>query len=243
MVTFAGFPLGAVCAKLIVGPVDGPGGALAGGFITGAVLGAFQSWALGYKGSKRSGWIALTAVGLMAGLGIGAAAVDYQTSLGNLITQGAVCGLAVGIAQAWALRPELGKFALAWPPALAGIWAIGWAITSSAGIKVDEQFTVFGSSGAVVVTALTAVLRLAINRRGRVRHDAPRRLRDGAGWHSRRPAARGGRLRGGRGEPRVAAGWSLARNWSQGMPQIRRSPARVRHRSASRLLLPERGEL
>lgn len=165
LVTFAGFPLGAVCAKAIVGPVDGLGGALTGGFITGAVLGAFQSWALGFKGAKRNRWIALTAVGLMAGLGIGAAAVDYQTSLGNLIMQGAVCGLAVGIAQAGALRSELGRFAFAWPPALAAIWAIGWAITSSAGIKVDEQFTVFGSSGAIVVTALTAVLPLAINRR------------------------------------------------------------------------------
>ena len=38
------------------------------------------------------------------------------------------------------------------------LWALGWAITASIGVDVETQYTVFGSSGAVVVTALTAVL-------------------------------------------------------------------------------------
>ena len=46
--------------------------------------------------------------------------------------------------------------------ALAAIWAVGWAVTYAFGIQVDQQFTVFGSSGAVVVTALTAVLPLTL---------------------------------------------------------------------------------
>jgi hypothetical protein len=32
------------------------------------------------------------------------------------------------------------------------------------GVHVDDQFTVFGSSGGILVTALTAVLPLAVNR-------------------------------------------------------------------------------
>ena len=60
------------------------------------------------------------------------------------------------------LAPLLGRAALAWPAALAAIWAVGWAVTYAFGIQVDEQFTVFGSSGAVVVTALTAVLPLTL---------------------------------------------------------------------------------
>jgi hypothetical protein len=45
------------------------------------------------------------------------------------------------------------------------IWAAGWAVTTTAGIGVDDQFTVFGSSGALIVTALTLVLPFALNRR------------------------------------------------------------------------------
>ncbi len=44
------------------------------------------------------------------------------------------------------------------------MWAAGWAITTSIGVEVDEQFTVFGSSGAITVTALTVVLPLALRR-------------------------------------------------------------------------------
>ena len=80
--------------------------------------------------------------------------------------QGAICGLAVGAAQAVVLRARLGRLALAWPPALAAIWALGWTITTLGGIQVDQRFTVFGSFGAITVTALTAVLPLIINRAG-----------------------------------------------------------------------------
>jgi hypothetical protein len=146
MVTFLGFPLGGFVAGLIVGAVDGPVPAILGGLIAGAR------------------WIAATAIGLALGLGIGAAAVDYATDLSALVIQGAICGIAVGAAQAVVLRPRLGRLAYAWPPALAALWAAGWAISTSIGVQVDEQFIVFGSSGAIVVTALTAVLPIAVNR-------------------------------------------------------------------------------
>ncbi len=164
MVSFAGFPLGGVAAIALTGPVDNLSAALAGGLATGAVLGALQAWAMGDARPNPLAWIVATAVGLMAGLGLGASLVDFETNLGALMLQGAVCGAFVGAAQAGVLLPRVGPVALAWPLALAAIWAAGWAITTSIGVQVDEQFTVFGSAGAVVVTALTAVLPLLLNR-------------------------------------------------------------------------------
>jgi hypothetical protein len=163
--TFFGFPLGGYAASLIVGPVDGIAAALAGGAITGVALGAVQSWGMGPAGPAARRWIAATSIGFTAGLGIGAAVVDYGTSAGDLMTQGAICGVAVGAAQAFVLRERLGAIAYAWAPALAALWAAGWAITNAAGIDVDEQFTVFGSSGALVVTAVTSVLPVLLANR------------------------------------------------------------------------------
>jgi hypothetical protein len=153
--TFLGFPLGGLLAELVAGPVDGITAALLGGAITGGVLGAVQSWGMGSNGPPARHWITATTVGLAAGLAIGSAAVGYGTSLADLVVQGAICGLAIGTAQAIVLR---GRVAYLWAPALSALWALGWAITSSAGIDVEAQYTVFGSSGALVVTAATAAL-------------------------------------------------------------------------------------
>ena len=164
-VSFAGFPLGGLAAMTLVGPVDSPASAVVGGLLTGAVLGAVQGWALRAQGRSLIAWAAATALGLGAGLAVGAAAVSYGTGLGDLVVQGAVSGAAVGIAQAVLLRRRLGALALAWPAYLAVVWALGWAITTSIGVEVDERFTVFGSSGAVVVAILTSVLPLVLARR------------------------------------------------------------------------------
>jgi len=166
IVTFAGFPAGGLTSMLLIGPVDTVTAALAGGLVTGTILGAAQAWGLGRSGPGAARWIAATAAGLMIGLGLGATWVGFGTSLAALVVQGAVCGLAVGAAQALALRRRLGRIAFAWPAALAAIWALGWAITYAAGIEVNEQFTVFGSSGAVAVTALTVVLPVLLNTKG-----------------------------------------------------------------------------
>ena len=163
IVTFAGFPAGGFTAMLLVGHVDTVITALAGGLITGTILGAVQAWGLGRSGPGAIRWVAATAIGLTIGLGIGATSVGFRTTLAALVVQGAVCGLAVGAAQALALRRSLGPIAFAWPAALAAIWALGWAVTYAAGIAVNDQFTVFGSSGAVVVTALTVVLPVLLN--------------------------------------------------------------------------------
>jgi hypothetical protein len=164
MVTFVGFPLGGFTADLLVGPVDSPVRAVLGGLVTGAILGAVQAWGLGRNRPSPLRWVAATAAGLMLGLVAATSMVGFGTGLADLAIQGAVCGAAVGILQAVVLRPVLGPRAFAWPVALGAIWAAGWAITVAAGVQVDQQFSVFGSSGAIVVTAITAVLPILVNR-------------------------------------------------------------------------------
>jgi hypothetical protein len=165
MVSFAGYPLGGYAAFLLTGRVDGPGPALAGGLLTGAVLGTLQVWAMGRARPRALAWIIATALGVMTGVAVGGALVDYRTDLGSLVVAGAVCGALLGIAQAVVLVPRLGPLACAWPLFLGAVFAAGWAVTTSAGIDVDQQFTIFGSSGALVATVLTAVLPLTLHRR------------------------------------------------------------------------------
>jgi hypothetical protein len=163
LVSFAGYPLGGYAAFLLTGRADSPVPAVAGGFLTGVVLGAIQVWAMGPARPRPMAWILATAAGLMGGVAAGAALVDYQTDLASLVAQGAVTGAVVGIAQAIVVVPRLGVLAFAWPVFLSGTFATGWAVTTSAGIDVDQQFTIFGSSGALVATFLTAVLPLVLS--------------------------------------------------------------------------------
>jgi hypothetical protein len=164
MVTFVGFPLGGLTTDLLVGPVNSPVRALLGGLLTGGILGLAQAWGLGRNRPSPARWVAATAVGLMVGLVAATSLLDFRTGLADLVVQGAICGAAVGILQALVLRPLLGSRVVAWPVALSAIWAGAWAITVAAGVQVDQQFSVFGASGAIVATALTAVLPIVVNR-------------------------------------------------------------------------------
>lgn len=155
LATFAGFPVGGLAAWLIAGPVDDLAAALLAGAITGAVLGAVQAWGMGSNGPPAREWTVATTAGLTVGLALGSAAVGYGTTLADLVVQGAICGLAIGTAQALTLR---GRAAYLWAPALSALWALGWAITTSIGVGVDDQWAVFGAGGAIVVTAATAAL-------------------------------------------------------------------------------------
>src|SRR5205085_2515793 len=89
--------------------------ALAGGLVNGAAIGAAQGWAMRPGGPPLHRWALATAIGLMVGLAVGATAVDFATTGGALVVQGAICGLAVGAAQATLLSGRLGRLAVAWP--------------------------------------------------------------------------------------------------------------------------------
>lgn len=168
MPTFVGFPLGGLLAE-VVGRIDGIAPALAGGAISGAVLGLAQWLGMRRTGPSPARWIVVTAVGFALGLAAGAGAVDYRTTIGALATQGAICGAVVGFAQATALYRLIGRLALAWPAVLAALWALGWTITASAGIDVEAQYTTFGASGALVVTAASSVMAIALAKRRSLR--------------------------------------------------------------------------
>ena len=166
MAGFLGFPIGGLLALSTVGAIDTTAAALVGGALTGAVLGAAQ--ALGSPALPRASWIAATAAGLSIGLAIGSTVVDFSTSLGALAAQGAICGAVIGVMQAFVLArsTSLGRLRSAlWIPFLSACWALGWAITTSAGVDVERQYTVFGATGAITVAALTSVLPLALRRR------------------------------------------------------------------------------
>lgn len=162
MASFVGFPLGGLTAMLLSGPVDSTTTAVLGGLITGTVLGAAQALA---GRLDLLTWVLATAGGLAAGLTIGASLVDFRTGLGDLVLQGAISGLGVGAAQSLVLVRRTGPIAFWWPAYLAATWSIGWAVTTSVGVQVEDQFTVFGASGAITVTLLTAVLPVLLRTR------------------------------------------------------------------------------
>ena len=164
--SFVGFPIGGLIAELIVGPIDAVGAALIGGAISGVILGAAQAWALGWTGAAARRWTLATGLGFAGGITIGAAAVDYGTSMGDFAVQGTLCGLVVGGAQAVDLRSRLGRGAALWAPALSALWALGWVISTAISVDVDRQWTVFGASGAITVTLATALLPVLLAERG-----------------------------------------------------------------------------
>jgi hypothetical protein len=161
--TCIGFFVGGELAVLVVGRVDSPGSALVGGALAGAVIGGGQWLVLRNRLARAGWWIPATAAGQAIGLVAGAAIVGYGTDLDDLMIQGAVTGLAIGTLQALVLRRNGASWhwwALAMPP----LWALGWAVTWSIGVDVEAQYTTFGSSGAIVVTALSGLLMAQVLR-------------------------------------------------------------------------------
>ena len=165
MVSFVGFPLGGLTAMFLSGPVDSVASAIIGGLLTGTVLGTAQALAMRFDSRRLLTWVVATAAGLASGLAVGASVVDFRTELSDLVLQGAISGLAVGAAQSLALLRRTGPVAFLWSAYVAAAWAIGWAVTTSVGVQVEDQFTVFGAAGAVTVTVLTAVLPVVLNTR------------------------------------------------------------------------------
>ncbi len=155
-VSFLAFPFAGLAGTAVAGRVDSPLAALAGGMITGAVIGAAQ-----VLGSSRRldplRWIVASAIGMGLGLMLGATTVDFATTLADLALMGLLTGLALGVAQA-AVLPAPARRRLLWAVAIGPLWALGWSVTTIAGIDVDQQFTVFGVSGALTFSALSGAL-------------------------------------------------------------------------------------
>jgi hypothetical protein len=153
---FLVFPLAGLAGTAVAGRVDDPRGALLGGAVAGLVIGVGQTLASRRRLAARR-WIPATAVGMGIGLLLGASAVGYRTSLSDLAVMGALTGIVLGVAQTLALPPRT-RARWAWAAALPALWALAWTVTTLAGIAVDEQFTIFGASGAFTFSALSGLL-------------------------------------------------------------------------------------
>jgi hypothetical protein len=166
--TFVGFPLAGVAARAVAGNIDAAGAAAVGGLVGGAVLGAVQVGIGGIDAADRIRWIGATAAGLAVGLVLGAGAVGYRTDTASLVVMGAISGASVGAAQAMSV-PMRSLDRILWALATPVLWAAGWLITSQVIVDADRQHALFGSSGALAVSAVAGVLHA---RRQRVVHPA-----------------------------------------------------------------------
>lgn len=153
---FLAFPIAGVAGRAVAGRVDSPTAALLGGLVTGAVIGAGQ-WLVSRGRLRPVAWILTTALGMGLGLLLGATAVGFNTSLADVAVMAALTGVVLGVAQTLAL-PAQTRRRWWWAVALPLLWALGWTITTLAGIPAEEQFTIFGASGAVTFSALSGLL-------------------------------------------------------------------------------------
>ena len=154
---FVSFPIAGIAAQAAVGRINDAIAALVGGLIAGAVIG-FGQWLAARRllGDPRA-WIAATAAAMGIGLLAGAWAVGYGTSVSELAVMGAITGVPVGAVQAFLLRDRVAR-SWAWAAAMPLLWALGWAVTTAAGIGVDRQYAVFGAFGAITFMALSGVV-------------------------------------------------------------------------------------
>jgi hypothetical protein len=158
--TLLAFPIAGLLGWTISGHVDAVAPALLGGALTGAGVGLVQWLFLRRDLGVGPLWILATAVALALGLSIGAAVVGYETSTSSLAIMGAISGASVGLAQGLLLRNKFSLWA-AWMIAMPVMWAVAWVVTEAAGIKVSNQFTVFGASGCIVFGSIAGLLMMA----------------------------------------------------------------------------------
>jgi hypothetical protein len=155
--TFLGFPVGGWLAFQTAGSVTGPLTAALAGIIAGAVIGGAQWLALGRVAGWR--WLAATALGMGAGSSLAAVATGAGTTTPALVISGLVTGALVGAAQGFAVHRGLRVTALR-AATVSISWALGWLVTANVIVDAENGYVAFGSSGALVATALTGpVLR------------------------------------------------------------------------------------
>ncbi len=158
---FLAFPIAGLAGEL-AGPLDDLGSALLGGALTGLVVGLGQSL-VGRGIVPAVRWTVATTVAMAAGLAVGSAAVGYRTSLPALALMGLITGVVLGAAQALALPRTMPRRWI-WAATTPVLWALGWTVTAAIGIDVEQQYTIFGSSGAVTFSALSGLVLLLLVR-------------------------------------------------------------------------------
>jgi hypothetical protein len=156
MLGFLAFPIAGVAAIVVAGRIDSPWAAVTGGALAGLVVGAGQALVSQGRLDWRW-WIPATTIGMAVGLLFGAMVVGYGSSLPDLVIMGAVTGVPLGVAQTIAL-PRRARRRWVWAAAMPALWALGWTVTTLAGIGVTDQFAIFGAFGALTFAALSGLL-------------------------------------------------------------------------------------
>lgn len=161
--SFLAIPIAGYLGTAIVGRVDNVVSALTGGALVGLVIGVVQGVASRRRLSPVT-WTIASAIGTSLGVAAGTLVVGYQTSLDALALGGLVTGVVLGFAQMLALPPTA-RFRWLWLPVTAALWPLAWTVTTLAGIRVDEQFIIFGASGAFVYTLVAGLVLEILLRR------------------------------------------------------------------------------
>jgi energy-converting hydrogenase Eha subunit A len=161
MLSFLAIPIAGYLGTFLVGRVDNFSSALLGGALVGAIVGFAQALA-SRRRLNRLSWTVSTALGTSVGVALGTLAVSYRTSLAALIVAGLITGAVVGLAQALALPRMTAGLRWLWVPVTTILWALAWAVTTLAGVTVEEQFIVFGASGAFVYSLLAGLTLLVL---------------------------------------------------------------------------------
>ncbi len=162
LLSFLAIPIAGYLGTFVVGRVDNLVSALLGGAVVGVLVSTAQAFA-SRKRLRKVSWIITSTIGTSIGVAVGTLAINYRTTLMDLIVGGLITGVIVGIAQAIALPAGTLARAL-WIPITAVLWALAWAVTTLAGIKVELQFIVFGATGAFVYTVLAGLALMVLLR-------------------------------------------------------------------------------
>jgi hypothetical protein len=158
LAAFLGFPLGGAAATLLLGTVDTLIEGLVGGLVAGVVIGATQMLALRLTLPVNWRWIAASAVGLSAGVGLSIVVIGGETTLEAFMLRAPITGFALGSAQWWILQQHVRR-AVWWIPVVTIVYTIAWFVTAQViGASLQTGFVVFGASGALLYQFLTGGL-------------------------------------------------------------------------------------
>ena len=162
MLTFLGFPVGGALAILLVGSIDGAADSALGGATVGVVIGVGQ-WLVIRAPGDNTALDRRHRLGLDLSDGVGAALTGAGTTIDDLLVTGLISGVALGLPQG-ALLGRRVRAPGSWPLVVALAWPLGWAVTWAVGVDVGRGYAVFGSTGALVFTAITGAAMLLILR-------------------------------------------------------------------------------
>jgi hypothetical protein len=93
-----------------------------------------------------------------------------------MATMGAITGVPLGAAQAFLLHPRV-PHAWTWAVAMPVLWALGWTVTTTAGIDVERRYAVFGAARSLTPPAGRTLPEASVQRG---HHDDPGARRSAA---------------------------------------------------------------